>query len=61
MAPIRTRAFARDMLAHEMSSLAQLVRSFTVGLTAGSRRGGHAGTGVIWHSDGLVLTNAHVA
>lgn len=61
MAPIRTRPFARDMLAHEMSSLAQLVRSFTVGLAAGSRRGGHAGTGVVWHSDGLLVTNAHVA
>jgi serine protease Do len=44
-----------------MSSLAQLVRSFTVGLASGSGRGSHAGTGVVWHSDGLVVTNAHVA
>jgi serine protease Do len=44
-----------------MSSLALLVRSYTVALAAGSRRGSHAGTGVVWHPDGLVVTNAHVA
>jgi serine protease Do len=44
-----------------MASLAQLVRSYTVALAAGSRRGAHAGTGVVWHPDGLVVTNAHVA
>lgn len=52
---------AGDVLAVEMSSLAQFVRSFTVALTAVSRRGTHAGTGVVWHPDGLIVTNAHVA
>jgi serine protease Do len=52
---------SRDILALEMASLAQLVQSFTVALAAGSRRGGHAGTGVVWHPDGLIVTNAHVA
>lgn len=55
------RDSARDMLAHEMSSLAQLVQSFTVLIAAGSRRNGHAGSGVVWHPDGLIVTNAHVA
>lgn len=52
---------AGDALAVEMSSLAQFVRSFTVALTAASHRGTHAGTGVVWHPDGLIVTNAHVA
>lgn len=50
-----------EALAVEVSALAQLVSSFTVGLTGGSRRGGHAGSGVVWHPDGLIVTNAHVA
>lgn len=52
---------AGDALAIEMSSLAQLVRSFTVALTGSTRRGLQAGTGVVWHPDGLIVTNAHVA
>ena len=52
---------AGDALAVEMSSLAQFVRSFTVALTGASRRGSQAGTGVVWHPDGLIVTNAHVA
>ena len=52
---------AGDALAVEMSSLAQFVRSFTVALTAANRRGTQAGTGVVWHPDGLIVTNAHVA
>lgn len=47
--------------AHEMSALADFVRSFTVELSSGVRRGGHVGSGVVWHADGLIVTNAHVA
>jgi len=60
-APGSQRDSARDILAHEMSSLAQLVRSFTVAIADGNRRSGHAGSGVVWHRDGLIVTNAHVA
>ena len=61
MSARKERNSAGDALAFEMSSLAQLVGSYTVGLTAGHARGGHAGSGVIWHPDGLIVTNAHVA
>jgi serine protease Do len=41
----------------ELSGLATLLRSWTVEIASGSGRGG----GVIWHPDGLVVSNAHVA
>lgn len=43
----------------ELDALAALVRRFTV--EVGARSGSAAGSGVIWHPDGLVVTNAHVA
>lgn len=61
MSTHRFREAAGELLTHEMSSLAQLVRSYTVALAAKSRGGVQAGSGVIWHPDGLVVTNAHVA
>lgn len=44
----------------ELEGLAALVRSYTVEVRS---RGGRAqlGSGVIWHPDGLIVTNAHVA
>jgi serine protease Do len=42
-----------------LSSLATLVQSYTVQLR--SRGGSAVGSGVVWGSDGLVVTNAHVA
>ncbi len=42
----------------ELDALAALVRSFTAGIA--SRNGTSAGSGVVWHADGLVVTNAHV-
>jgi serine protease Do len=54
------RSARGEMLATEMAALAQLVQSYTVAITGGKQRGAHAGTGVIWHPDGLVVTNAHV-
>ncbi len=54
-------ARAPAAFAHEMSSLADFVRSFTVELSSGVRRDGRVGSGVVWHADGLVVTNAHVA
>ena len=46
-------------VAGELDGLAALVRRFTVEI--GSRNGGSAGSGVVWHPDGLIVTNAHVA
>jgi serine protease Do len=43
----------------ELSIVAASLREVTVGVhSAGDRRGGE-GAGVIWHPDGLVVTNAH--
>jgi serine protease Do len=44
---------------HDLGAVADLLREITVGVhTAGDRRSGE-GAGVIWHLDGLVVTNAH--
>ncbi len=42
----------------ELDALSALVRSFTAGIA--SRNGTSMGSGVVWHPDGLVVTNAHV-
>lgn len=42
----------------ELDALTALVRSFTAGIA--SRSGTWLGSGVVWHPDGLVVTNAHV-
>ena len=42
----------------ELDALATLVRGYTVEI--GSRSGAALGSGVVWQSDGLVVTNAHV-
>ena len=44
----------------ELEGLAALVRSYTVGVRSRSGRQ-PLGSGVIWHPDGLIVTNAHVA
>jgi serine protease Do len=41
----------------ELSGLAALVRRWTVEIESGNGRGG----GVVWHSGGLIVSNAHVA
>ena len=47
-------------LGRELEGLAAFVRSYTVGIR--SRGGRHPlGSGVVWHPDGLIVTNAHVA
>jgi serine protease Do len=51
---LRIAAAERDLAA-----VADSLREITVGLhAAGTRRGGE-GAGVIWHADGLIVTNAH--
>ena len=42
----------------ELDGLATLVRSYTVEIRSRGRQS--QGGGVIWHADGLVVTNAHV-
>ncbi|MBK7832018.1 MAG: trypsin-like peptidase domain-containing protein [Gemmatimonadetes bacterium] len=42
----------------ELDGLAALVRAFTVEIA--SRNGTALGSGVVWHPDGHVVTNAHV-
>lgn len=42
----------------ELDGLAALVRGFTVEIA--SRNGTSQGSGVIWHPEGLIVTNAHV-
>lgn len=46
-------------LERDLSGLATLVRGWTVELAG--RDGDGRGSGVIWHPDGLIATNAHVA
>lgn len=43
----------------DLSGLAQLMMAWTVEITG--RDGEGRGSGVIWHPDGLIATNAHVA
>jgi serine protease Do len=43
----------------EIEGLATLVRTFTVAITG--RHGESLGSGIIWHPDGVIATNAHVA
>src|SRR6202022_2100269 len=52
-----------DALGAEASSLAVELGRVTVEVRGGGRRGADAtvGAGVVWHPDGLILTNAHVA
>lgn len=48
------------MAAHGFGEVAERLRRSTVHLHIGNGRGG-SGSGVIWGSEGLVVTNAHVA
>jgi S1-C subfamily serine protease len=54
MTPFTTTAAER-----ELAAVTDALREITVGVhgTRGPRRG--EGAGVIWHPDGLVVTNAH--
>ena len=45
----------------EMAIVAQSAKSALVEVRRGGRRGAGAGAGTIWHSQGLIITNAHVA
>lgn len=42
----------------ELDALASLVQGFTVAI--GGRGGSSLGRGVVWQSDGLIVTNAHI-
>lgn len=42
----------------DLSGLSELVRSWTIALTG--RDGDGKGSGVLWHPDGLIVSNAHV-
>lgn len=48
----------RGTLDRELEGLAALVRGFTVEVTSPRRMG--RGSGVVWHRDGVIVTNAHV-
>jgi S1-C subfamily serine protease len=43
-----------------LADVADTVRRSLVQITSGSGRGQGNGAGTIWHSDGLIITNAHV-
>jgi serine protease Do len=43
----------------DLAVVADSLREITVGLRVASDRGGGEGAGVIWHAEGLVVTNAH--
>jgi serine protease Do len=54
-----TPTFGIAAAERELGLVADSLRAITVGVhAAGDRRGGE-GAGVIWHPDGLVVTNAH--
>lgn len=53
-----TADVAATLVDADLGGLAALVRGWTVEV-AGAE-GDHRGSGVIWHPDGLVVTNAHV-
>jgi serine protease Do len=44
-----------------IGEVGELLRRSTVHIRSASRRGQSAGSGVIWDTDGTVITNAHVA
>ena len=48
-----------EMLDRELEGLTALVRSYTVAVTTPGREG--RGTGIVWHEEGIIVTNAHVA
>jgi serine protease Do len=48
-----------EMFDRELEGLTALVRSYTVGVTTRGREG--RGAGIVWHEEGLIVTNAHVA
>lgn len=48
-------------LGDALSGLAALVSAYTVEISTGRRRDGGSGSGVVWRSHGVIVTNAHVA
>jgi serine protease Do len=48
-----------EILDRELEGLTALVCSYTVAVTTHGREG--RGTGIVWHEEGLIVTNAHVA
>lgn len=58
-----TQGSSSFIAGQELEGLTALVRAFTVEVQSRGGRGGTRGqgSGVIWHPDGLIVTNAHVA